>query len=153
VNSKSFLPQESNPDFWLPVPRPGHFNDRATVNSFFGLRVAGKRKMASLSIHTSEISISLGLWEKRRNNLNEIAIIKLRAILEIVYGPQWCTNPGCLATRRLNFVQWLLIIVGSRYGACFKSPFWHLEFRDGSQIFKKHLCIPYGPPHVFHMYY
>jgi hypothetical protein len=52
VNSKSLFLHESNPDFCLPFPRPGHFTDRATVHSFFDLTVDGNSKMASLSKHT-----------------------------------------------------------------------------------------------------
>jgi hypothetical protein len=29
------------------------------------------------------------------------------------------------------------MFVGPQYGTCFMSPFWHLEFRGGCQIFGK----------------
>lgn len=121
----------------------------------FDLTVAGNSKMSTGDANTWYLIFSCALWAMKNYsiNLNEIAGTKLLAILKIVYGPQQCTNHGCMAIRRLNFEWWRLIIVGAQYGACSKSPFWHREFWEVSQIFGKNLCTPYGPYLVFHIYY
>jgi hypothetical protein len=41
------------------------------------------------------------------------------------------------STGWLNFARWRLVSVGSKYGTCFMSPFWCLEFYSGSNIIGK----------------
>ena len=45
----------------------------------------------------------------------------------------WGTSPP----RLLNFVQQRLIFIGFRYGTCYTSQFWRLEFLGDSYIFGK----------------
>jgi hypothetical protein len=40
-------------------------------------------------------------------------------------------TPGATYPRRLNFVRWCQIFVGSQYGTSFMSPLWGLEFLSG----------------------
>ena len=47
---------------------------------------------------------------------------------------EW-TNSAARTPRKLNFIWWCLIFVGTQYGTCFMSPFRHLEFWGGSYIF------------------
>jgi len=46
--------------------------------------------------------------------------------------PGGCTNPGCPQSWRLHFVRWGPILVAPQNGTGFISPFWRLEFWNGS---------------------
>jgi hypothetical protein len=46
-------------------------------------------------------------------------------------------TPSSRLPERLNSVLWRLTFVCRQYETCFTSPFWYLEFWDGSQIFGK----------------
>jgi len=39
--------------------------------------------------------------------------------------------PGDRSPWRLNFVWWFLVFVNAKYGTCFMSQFWCLEFLGG----------------------
>lgn len=45
--------------------------------------------------------------------------------------------PGARSPWLLRFVRWRLISVGVRYGSCFVSFSWHLEFWGHSSVFRK----------------
>jgi hypothetical protein len=47
-----------------------------------------------------------------------------------------------MVPRGLNFAWWHLMFICPQNRTCFISPFWHLEFWDGSKIFGK-LCAPW----------
>jgi hypothetical protein len=48
--------------------------------------------------------------------------------------------PGARPPWRLNFARWQLILVGPRYGTCFKSHFWHPKILRCLLRFLTNLC-------------
>jgi hypothetical protein len=53
--------------------------------------------------------------------------------------------PGARSPGSLNFVLWRLILVGRQCGTCCISPFWSLEFWDGSRILENFCTPEFGP--------